>query len=184
MLSCLNEYHPPMNSFADRIRYWFTYEKDANQRALEMIDSVPQEQRDHPLFQKAVDKFAHVFAARALWLKRLGGPDAGLDDLFPERTTTEQLHQAYQQLYQAWDSYMQALTDDVIAAEIEYTSTEGDRYRSRVEDVLVQLHGHALYHRGQVATLVTQCGGTAVDTDFVYWTRQAVGENDEVPNDE
>ncbi len=163
-----------MNNFADRIRYWFTYEKDANRRALEMIDSVPANQRDNPLYQKAVDKFAHVFAARALWLQRLGGPDAGLDVLFPEQTNTQQLHQAYQQLYQAWQPFMRDLTDEDIDRDIEYVSTEGDRYRSRIEDVLVQLHGHALYHRGQVATLVAQCGGTAVDTDFVYWTRQSI----------
>ena len=34
---------------------------------------------------------------------------------------------------------------------------------------LMQLVGHSYYHRGQIALLVDQLGGTTTDTDYFYW---------------
>ena len=165
---------PPLTSLADRFRQWYAYEKAANRRALEMIASVPQEQQDNPLFQKAVDKLAHVFSARRLWLGRFGNKQALTEDLFPDHTAVGDLPRMYDEVYAFWDPIISELDDARLAGEFEYRSTDGEHFRSRIEDILIQLHGHALYHRGQVATLVAMCGGTAVDTDYVYWTRQPV----------
>jgi uncharacterized damage-inducible protein DinB len=43
-----------------------------------------------------------------------------------------------------------------------------------VEVQVIQLFGHASYHRGQIALLVDQLGGEVVDTDYVdwWWARQ------------
>ncbi|MGC4045162.1 MAG: DinB family protein [Armatimonas sp.] len=38
-----------------------------------------------------------------------------------------------------------------------------------IEVQIVQLIGHAPYHRGQVALLVDQLGGEVVDTDYADW---------------
>jgi uncharacterized damage-inducible protein DinB len=37
--------------------------------------------------------------------------------------------------------------------------------------VLTQLFGHAWYHRGQIAQLVAELGGKAVDTDYIFWCK-------------
>ena len=44
-----------------------------------------------------------------------------------------------------------------------------------VEDILTQLHGHSLYHRGQIALLLRAMGAEPVSTDFVFWTRESLG---------
>ncbi len=43
-----------------------------------------------------------------------------------------------------------------------------------VADVLTQLHGHSLYHRGQIASLVRAAGGEPAKTDFIFWSRESV----------
>src|SRR5215468_9761514 len=53
-----------MNSLADRFRRWYEYERDCNAKSLEMLASVPAERRSAPEFQKAVDRMAHLLAAR------------------------------------------------------------------------------------------------------------------------
>ena len=53
-----------MTSMADRFRKWYEYERDCNAKTLDMLESVPQERRSAPEFQKAIDKMAHLVAAR------------------------------------------------------------------------------------------------------------------------
>jgi len=59
-------------SIIDRYGRWFEYEKDAYHKVLHSIEATDDAQRLSPSFQKAVDLFAHMMAARQLWLFRLG----------------------------------------------------------------------------------------------------------------
>ena len=43
------------------------------------------------------------------------------------------------------------------------------------EDILTQLHGHSLYHRGQIAMLLRSAGVEPPATDFVFWAREPIG---------
>ena len=72
-----------------------------------------------------------------------------------------------------WNEYLGRLTDAELARVFEYRSFDGGRFRNRVEDVLTQMFGHSLYHRGQIATLVRAAGGVPATTDFVFWAREA-----------
>ena len=49
-------------------------------------------------------------------------------------------------------------------------------FRNRVEDILAQLYGHSLYHRGQVAQLVRSLDEKPVTTDFIFWAREPIDE--------
>lgn len=61
-----------MQTMCDRYRKWYEYEQDCNAKSLQMITSVPEGSRLQVEFQKAVDKLAHLVAARQRWLQRLG----------------------------------------------------------------------------------------------------------------
>jgi len=43
------------------------------------------------------------------------------------------------------------------------------QYRWSIEGQIVQLVGHAFYHRGQIAQIVDDLGGSTVDTDYLFW---------------
>ena len=47
----------------------FHYEIDCNRKVLEMLESVPVEQRKDPLFQRAIAIADHVVVSRDNWLK-------------------------------------------------------------------------------------------------------------------
>jgi uncharacterized damage-inducible protein DinB len=55
-----------------------------------------------------------------------------------------------------------------------YQSFDSGRFQNTIEDVLTQLFGHSWYHRGQIAILVRQAGGTPALTDLIYFTRESV----------
>jgi uncharacterized damage-inducible protein DinB len=159
-----------MKTLADRFRRWYEYERDCNAKTLAMLDSVPAERRNTPEFHKAVDRMAHLVAARQRWLSRLGHwsePPA----LFPQGTKLNDLPAQITATEEAWVKYLRGLDDSDLAREFEYQATDAKRYRWNVEGVLTQTFGHAWYHRGQIAQLVAALGGKAVDTDYVFFSK-------------
>ena len=159
-----------MNSFSDRFRRWYDYERDCNAKSLVMLDSVPADRRAEAQFQKAVDRMAHLVAARRRWLFRLGHlPES--PGLFPQGNKLDDLPALVADTETAWVAYLAKLDDAELARMLEWTALDGKRYRWDVEGVLTQTFGHAWYHRGQIASLVAALGGKAVDTDYIFWCK-------------
>jgi uncharacterized damage-inducible protein DinB len=159
-----------MTSLADRFRRWYEYERDCNAKSLEMLASVPLDRRGEAGFQKAIDRMAHLVAARRRWLFRLGHysdpPPA-----FPTGTALADLPAQLAETEAAWVAYLSQLDDGELAREFEWVAPDGKRYLWNVEGVLTQTFGHAWYHRGQIAQLVAGLGGKAVDTDYLFWAK-------------
>jgi uncharacterized damage-inducible protein DinB len=161
-----------VNTLADRFRRWYEYERDCNAKSLAMLASVPAERQAAPEFQKAIDRMAHLVAARRWWLNRLGHwPEA--PDLSPQGTTLAELPGLVAATEARWVDYLRGLDESELAREFEWQIANGRRYRWNVEGVLTQVFGHAWYHRGQIAQLVTALGGHVVDTDYIFWSRPA-----------
>jgi uncharacterized damage-inducible protein DinB len=163
-----------MDILAPRYRRLFDYEKDSHRKVLVSLEAVPADLRATDVFQKAVDLMAHLVVARRLWLYRFGVAAAQPPALFPERVALDGLQAQFEAMEQLWDHYLSMLTDDDVGRVFEYRSMEGDRYRNTIDEILTQLYGHSLYHRGQIALLLRQIGAEPAATDFVFWARQAI----------
>jgi uncharacterized damage-inducible protein DinB len=159
---------------ADRYRRWFEYEKDAHQKVLQSIHATADAERAAPSFQKAVDLFAHVLAARRLWLFRFGAAEEPPPELFPQGVSTEAIAALAQEMHEAWSAYFDRLDEAEAARVFEYNSLDGPRYLNSVEDILTQLFGHSWYHRGQIALLLRSVGAEPAPTDFVFWCRELI----------
>lgn len=156
-------------TFADRLRRWYDYERDCNARCLEMLESVPTERRGDPQFQKAVDRLAHLVAARRRWLHRLGRLDHA-PPIFPKGVAVADLPAQVADVEAAWVAYLAELDDASVDRVVLWQGPDGASYRWELGEILTQLFGHAWYHRGQIAQLVAVLGGTAIDTDYVFWS--------------
>ena len=161
-------------SLLEHYRALYEYEKDCNDKMLVMLESVPQANRSDPRFQRAVTLAGHLAACRENWLAYMDeqchyptvicdGPwfDAGceLDTLRPR----------FADLERQWTDYLARLNEAQLAQAFEFSVSEEERFRLPIEVQIVQLIGHAPYHRGQVALLVDQLGGETVDTDYADW---------------
>jgi uncharacterized damage-inducible protein DinB len=162
-------------NMAKRYRRWFEYEKDSHAKVLAALESAAPSARESKAFRKAVELAGHIVAARRLWLFRLGAAKEAPTDFFPSGMTLSELAGRFEEIHAAWSDYLAGASENEIARSFEYRSTEGVRYRNTVEDILTQLHGHSLYHRGQIAMLLRSAGVEPPQTDFVFWTREPVG---------
>lgn len=163
----------------ERYRRWFEYEKDAHAQTLASLETVPAERRSEEGYQKALTFFAHMMAARRLWLYRLGAYAEAPKDFFPKDVTLAELHEQSAHVNAIWTEYLSRLEEAHIAKPFEYRSLDGNPFRNVIEDIFTQLFGHSWYHRGQIALLVRMLGGTPAATDFVFWTREALGKTEE-----
>lgn len=161
---------PTSLSFVERFRHWYEYEKDCNHKTLQMLQSVPHERRSSPSFARAVGRMAHLVAARHMWLYRLRVVQDRPEGPFPS-ITLEQLPAAIDSVERRWTEYLGQLAEADLEAEFTYAARDEKQYRWRLLDLLTQVFGHAWYHRGQIAMLVKDLGGTTVDTDYVFWDR-------------
>lgn len=162
-----------MTMNAEKYRRWFEYEQDSNAKVLASLQAVPDTLRVLPDFQKAVNLMSHLVAARNMWLYRLGHGNQP-PHLFPDATPITDLPKLISAMESAWRAYFENLTDAELERSFDYQSYDGPRFRNTIEDVLTQLYGHSLYHRGQIAMILRSIGAEPAPTDFIYWTREPV----------
>lgn len=161
-------------NLAERYRRWFEYEKDAHEKVLASLRSVPAPKRSAAEFQKALSWLGHMMAARRLWLFRFGVAKLAPRDFFPQNVSLQEVTDQVKEIHSLWTDYLSRLDDSELGREFEYQSLEGPWFRNTVEDILTQLFGHSWYHRGQIAALVRAIGAEPAATDFVFWAREAI----------
>ena len=161
-------------NLADRYRRWFEYEQHAHRLTLDALRAVPDHLRRTPQVQKAADMLSHIVGARWFWLYRLGQTGEPVDGFFPQAGTIADLERRLDEMHQVWRQYLAGLSDADVLAVTEYEATEGGRFRTSLDDVLTQLFGHSLYHRGQIAMLLRQAGAEPPETDFIFWARESI----------
>lgn len=151
---------------------WFEYEKEVHQRVMASINSVPTTKQKLDDYQKALDLFSHILAARQFWLYRMGVISNLPDDLFNSGLDFDRLNKQMEKVHQMWENYLDKLNEKEINRTFEYPSTGAKKYQNSVEDILAQLFGHSWYHNGKIASIVRALGGTPAKTDHVFWTRK------------
>lgn len=151
-----------------RYRAWFEQERDANQKMLAMIDSVPHEARSSEKFERALQLAGHLAACRENWLDRMAAGGTDQADWWPEKVELESLPGRFKALEEAWSTFLNGLTDDGLDVDFDFP-VQGGAYRWNIEGQIMQMIGHGFYHRGQIALLVQELGGAVIDTDYLYW---------------
>jgi uncharacterized damage-inducible protein DinB len=159
---------------AARFRELFTYERDAHAKVMASLGAVPLIKHSQSEYLRALQLVAHIEVARRFWLFRLGANEARPADFFPKTGDLAALSSQLAQTENKWAAYLDTLDDAAMVRVIEYESTEGQWYTNTVEEVLTQLYGHSLYHRGQIAMLLRTLGCQPAETDYIYYARRPI----------
>ncbi len=134
------------------------YELWANRLTLESlrIEASPE---------RALRVFAHIIAAHRLFLARVTG--GGAVPVWPE----PDLASAEAELRECDAQWRRLQADLPPGRQVEYVNSKGERWRSRLDDIVAHLALHSAYHRGQIAMLLGAAGQTPAYTDFIQATR-------------
>ena len=147
-----------------RLQRWFAYDDWANREALASLRAAAAPQA------RALQVMAHTVAAEALWLDRLRRAPPRLP-VWPD-LDADGCARHLEALRTEWHEHLGSLDERRLRAEVEYTNSQGQRWRNTVDDVLMHVLLHAAQHRGQVALLLRQNGAEPAYTDFIHCVRQ------------
>ncbi len=142
----------------------FRYVAWADRRVLAALGDAPTAHAE------GLPLFAHLLAAEHVWLSRLlqRGPQHSIWptlDLAACEVLLAENEAGYRE-------YVAALADDQLAADVSYTTSQGQPMVSTVLDILTQVVTHGPYHRGQIAKIIGRSGGTAINTDYITFSRE------------
>lgn len=138
-----------------------------NQRLYACCRELTDQQRkqDRGAFFKSIHgTLNHLLVGDKVWLDRLQMPAEGQRFVTPSLDI--ELHADFEALYEARSAldddisaWASNLTDSILAATLEYESIV-DRQQRRYDMWLAVTHffNHQTHHRGQLTTLLSQCG--------------------------
>ena len=135
----------------------------ADRRTIAAVAACPEAQAE------ALPLVAHLMAAEHVWLARLEGRSPRLP-VWPTLTLAECDSLAAENA-SGYAAYVDRLSDASLSQIIEYRNQKGDAFATSVIDILTQIITHGPYHRGQIAKIVGRAGGTAAETDYIYYVR-------------
>jgi len=134
----------------------------ADRRTLESLRAM----REPP--SQAVDLFAHGLAATHVWIRRVEQASAAYE-VWPKLSLDE-----CERLARANHSALQSIARadaETLARLVNYTNLSGRTFDTSLEDILLHLTHHAMYHRGQVALLMRAADGNPIGTDYITFVR-------------
>jgi uncharacterized damage-inducible protein DinB len=111
----------------------------------------------------------HLLVADRLWLDRLEGHPSTITSL------NEELYNDFEELTRQrsgcddrLDRLVASLTDATLAGSLTYRRMSGDKSEMTLPmaTVMMQVFNHQTHHRGQVSTLLMQCGVDVGVTDL------------------
>jgi uncharacterized damage-inducible protein DinB len=146
----------------DLIKKLFEYDNWATERELTAL-----EQSDNP---EALKMLGHILAARQIWLVRLNGQDSSAISTQP-CLSIDECRKLAAELAMGYAKFFSSLDTASLNASVTYKNTKGHQFTTPVSEVLTHIAFHGAYHRGQIALLLRQNGDTAINTDFITFTR-------------
>lgn len=140
------------------------YDRWANQEVVRSLRAAPAAPAS------ALKTLAHIVAAEELWLTRLQRGDQRVV-VWPDLSLVE-CESAIGVVAAAWREFLRSRTLATLDESVAYTNSKGERWSSRVDDVLTHVVMHSVYHRGQIASEMRRAGATPAYTDFIHAVRQ------------
>lgn len=156
-----------MTTLLDHFRELLVYEKWANQRSLDAIETIPAERRSGAAYERLTALIPHNLIARRVWRWRiLEQPYENPAAWFPPMSVADTRALA-RDVDAEWDAFLPTISAAMLEGTHSYKTSDGTPHTRLVRRSLTHVFNHSTYHRGQVARLVTDHGGTRPVTDFM-----------------
>lgn len=152
-----------MGGKMDPMTRLFEHMEWADRRLVALFTATPAA-RDAP---GALRWLAHIVAAERVWLRRIRGEDWTTTPIWPEWTVEE-----IAEIAAGNARGYPAVAGEDGARVVEYRTSEGKAFQTRLDDILTHVALHGSYHRGQIAAALRAAGVAPVGTDFILFARE------------
>jgi uncharacterized damage-inducible protein DinB len=141
----------------------FAYDNWANRETLASLKSA----EGSP--ERPVRLLGHIIGVEWLWLARLKEEETRIP-VWPDLSLNE-CELLLDELENVWGVYLRELNLVDLAKSVSYKNSRGEFWSNRVEDILIQILMHSVYHRGQIASDLRASENVPPYTDFIHCVR-------------
>ncbi|MEO5579257.1 MAG: DinB family protein [Gemmatimonadaceae bacterium] len=124
---------------------------------------------------ESLNVYAHIIAAEHVWLARISGLQQRVT-IWPELSLDEGADLAKRNI-QGFRMVLRDKSAERLEEPITYRNSAGLEFTSTLDDILLHVALHGMYHRGQIATALRKSGSVPIPTDYIAFVR----ERDAVP---
>lgn len=117
--------------------------------------------------QEMVGIFAHMITAIEVWMDRVEGIKQPYT-LFPTWT----LEEVQSRHEESLTRIKRIVETTPMSYEVHYKTSEGTEFCNSLGEILLHIHSHSAYHRGQIAQDIRRKGREYLDTDFIFTVRK------------
>ncbi|MFN8484654.1 MAG: DinB family protein [Anaerolineae bacterium] len=160
---------------ADDIRHLYDHSFWATHKILDSTQRLTPEQYDgHPWDTASIHEImTHTLAASTIWLARWLGDSPTSRVQTDEVPTPGDLAARFQAHEADLRAYLATLTDDDLGATFTFrTSIDGVTSTLPLWTLLLQIYGHNIQHRSEVATILTHYGQSPGNLDLLIYERE------------
>ena len=142
----------------------FNYNDWANKRVLDSFEST------NNLEEKARLLFSHILISQTIWLERILGQQQTFKTTM-QMLALDDCKTLSKQSTKNWLNFIQTPEAEKTNPIVNYKDTKGNDHQNRLSDIMTHVINHSSYHRGQIALLVRNSGGTPAVTDYIAYCR-------------
>ncbi len=116
-------------------------------------------------------EYAHILGAESVWLARLEARTSPVV-VWPilSRPEVESLRV---ELASGYALYCSQLHSTSLARMLDYTTSAGQSFASRIDDILLHVALHGQYHRGKINVLLRRADLAPAPVDYISFARGA-----------
>lgn len=114
----------------------------------------------------------HLLGAERIWIAVIEETDPAVSMPNPrDYPTIESIEREWPAVRARWSDYLTRL-DERELGRIVSRVREGRTYAQRVQDALMQVPTHALYHNAQLSFMFRSMGRQLPDSSWILWARE------------
>jgi uncharacterized damage-inducible protein DinB len=114
----------------------------------------------------------HALMAETLWPLRVRGESPATLLREEDAPTFAELIARWEEARRALSALLAGLTDEDLAAPINYKTTKGAPMRNTLWHILAHLFNHGTQHRSEAAMILTAYGCSPGDLDLIVFLRE------------
>lgn len=139
---------------------YFTYNDWANRKILQSILQLPEK-------DKALYLFSHLIYAQEKWYNRVTKelPDSEMPRFGPAINDNE-IEQRWDESVGKWQILLNNPQTE-LEEYVVFQRPDSALMRAKLKDIIFQLNCHSVYHRAQIASIISSQGLQPPQTDYI-----------------
>ena len=170
------KYPAALNGMKELLQQFATYNIWANQKLMELMQSLPEEKQMAEIpssFNSLYKTVLHMWDAESAWWQRMKLHERLIMPSENFKGAMKDVVNGLMQQSNQWLDWISNASDIALDHVFQYQNSKKEQFKQPICQMLLHVFNHGTYHRGQLINMLRQLGVEKLpQTDFIVWSRK------------